>query len=123
MARDVRRIVESLFVAAREPYVTSLWQPPADVYQTERGWIVKFDLAGVRPDDLELTVYGRRLTLRGVRRDWTARECQHAYSMEISYNRFERSIELPCDLDSFRIMSEYRDGMLIVSLEAEATAR
>jgi len=39
--------------------------------------------------------------------------------MEISYSRFERTIELPCDVDHFRILTEYRDGMLLLRLDGE----
>jgi len=39
--------------------------------------------------------------------------------MEISYNRFERSLELPCELDQMAVDTEYRDGMLIVRLTCE----
>jgi len=38
------------------------------------------------------------------------------YSMEISYSRFERSIELPLDLDRSEIRTEYRDGMFLLEI-------
>jgi HSP20 family protein len=36
--------------------------------------------------------------------------------MEIAYSRFERSVELPCNLDRADITTEYRDGMLLVRI-------
>jgi HSP20 family protein len=98
---------------------SALWQPPADIDRTARGWLVKFELAGVRPDQIELTARGRTLTIRGMRRDLRLDEGQNSYAMEISYNQFERSIELPCDLQAFGLTTDYRDGMLIVRLEGE----
>jgi HSP20 family molecular chaperone IbpA len=41
--------------------------------------------------------------------------------MEISYNQFERTIELPCDASSMQIDTEYRDGMLWVRLRCKET--
>jgi HSP20 family molecular chaperone IbpA len=38
--------------------------------------------------------------------------------MEIAYNRFERTIELPCDVESARWTMDYRDGILLVRLES-----
>lgn len=99
------------------------WQPAADVYATRRGWLVKFDLAGVRPQDIEVVTHQRRLTVRGVRRDCTLEEGQRHYSLEISYNRFERSLELPCDVEAAQISTDYRDGMLLVHLAVEDVAR
>jgi HSP20 family protein len=102
-------------VAAREVE----WQPPVDVYRAPNGWLVKFDLAGVRPQDLEWSVGGTILTVRGMRRDCLLEEgCSH-YRMEIAYSKFERRIEFPGDLSAARISTEYRDGMLIVRITWE----
>jgi HSP20 family protein len=92
----------------------SVWQPAADIYKTSDGWLLKFELAGVTADDVALEVHGSRLTLAGIRRDWVMEEsCAH-YSMEIAYNRFERVIELPCNLEQARLDLEFRNGILFV---------
>ena len=93
------------------------WRPAVDVYRDRGGWLVKFDLAGVPHADIELTVHRRFLTVAGVRRDFAVREGRQAYSMEISYSRFERTIELPADLGRPTIRSESHDGMLLVSVQ------
>jgi HSP20 family protein len=102
--------------ACREP----LWQPKADVYQAQDGWIVKFDLAGIGSDDLALCHSGCRLTVSGVRRDWLQEEVTSCHGMEIAYSRFERSIELPVDLDGADVESEYRDGMLVIRIRMQS---
>jgi HSP20 family protein len=95
------------------------WRPSADVYQTRKGWLVKFDLAGVRPGDFALEVQGSRLTVHGTRRDCTLEEgCSH-YRLEIAYSRFERSLDLPCNLQRAAIATDYRDGMLLVHVHTE----
>lgn len=117
MDPKTRRMLQSLVAATEEGYHQSCWQPSADIYRVTEGWLVKFDLAGVRPEDIRVRAEGRRLTVEGIRRDLSIIEGQQAYSMEISYNRFERSIELPCDLEQVQVKSDYRDGMLLVSIE------
>ena len=64
-------------------------------------------------------IQGRQLVVRGVRRDLAVVEGQRAYSMEISYNRFERQVELPCDLHNTVIRRDYRDGMFLVTIATE----
>jgi HSP20 family protein len=97
------------------------WQPSVDVYRTRDGWLIKADLAGVRPEDITVCVDGTRLTIRGVRRDWTLDEgCCH-YRLEISYNHFERTIELPEPLERAEIATESRLGMLLVRIRNEAS--
>jgi HSP20 family protein len=92
------------------------WQPSADVYRTRDGWLVKFELAGVRPEEIDLRLGGARLRLRGLRRDVVCRETQQSHSMEISYNQFERNIEFPESLDAYATDTQYQDGMLLVWL-------
>src|SRR3954449_3443584 len=88
------------------------WQPPIDVYRASDGWLLKVDLAGIDPADVEVELQGRRITVRGQRRDWCLEEgCRH-FRMEISYSHFERSVELPDELAGARVATEYRQGML-----------
>jgi HSP20 family protein len=95
----------------------NVWQPLADVYRIRDGWLIKFDLAGVLPKDVKLTVDGSRLTLTGTRRDCSIEEgCRH-YRMEISYSRFERTVELPETVEPAQVVSEFWHGMLLVRIE------
>jgi HSP20 family protein len=121
MARDNIRFKQGFFfLPAAHAVSEPAWQPPADVYRTRHGWLVKFDLAGVRPEDVELTANGQRLTVRGSRRDCCVEEgCCH-YQMEIAYSHFERSVTLPTLLDKATISAEHREGMLLVHIQLEA---
>jgi HSP20 family molecular chaperone IbpA len=74
-------------------------------------------LAGVNPSDVQLVLEGPRLTISGVRRDALVQEGLASYSLEISYNRFERTLELPLDSRQLQARMEYRDGMLLVWLQ------
>jgi HSP20 family protein len=121
MPSDVVRMLQFLLDPATSALQPASWRPAVDVYRLADGWLLKFDLAGVRPQDIELHAVGRKLTVRGRRRDWVVEErlgCS-AYSMEIAYSHFERTIELPCEVDKVRIESEYRDGMLLLRLNTE----
>jgi len=95
------------------------WEPSADVYRTRDGWLLKFDLAGVRLDDVTVSVRGRNVSVSGTRLDSIAEEGSSYYSMEISYNRFERTIEMPVDLGDARVVLEARNGLLLVRVITE----
>jgi HSP20 family protein len=96
------------------------WTPPVDIFRARDGWLLRFELAGVRLEDVELRVSRREITLTGLRRDYMLEEGCSFYSMEISYNRFERVIELPDDLDGARVSLDYRDGLLLVRIVSVA---
>jgi len=95
------------------------WHPNADVRRTRNGWLLKFDLAGVGLEDVTVSVRGRQVKVAGQRRDCSVEEGSRHYSMEISYSRFERSIEMPCNLENARVMLEARDGFLFVRILTE----
>jgi|SRR5947209_1136874 len=102
------------------PEVPTVWRPLADVYRTRNGWLLKFDLAGVRLSDVTVSVRGRHISVSGFRRDTIVEEGSSYYSMEISYNRFERTMEMPANLESAYMSLEARDGILLVRLITEA---
>jgi HSP20 family protein len=120
MSSDLIRLMQCLFLPAADTFREVLWHPAVDLHRTRDGWLVKFELAGVRPDDMELLASGRRLTLRGVRRDCTTQEEARCYLMEITYSHFERTVELPCDLDQADISTDYQYGLLLVHIKTEA---
>ncbi len=103
----------SFFFASAEPGTAMAWRPPTDIYRTRDGWVVKMELAGVRPEDINVAASGSQIFVSGVRRDKCIEKGWSHYSMEITYSRFERTVELPCDLEHAGIHIEYHDGLLL----------
>jgi HSP20 family protein len=119
MTRDLIRLMNSLFLPAAESCQEAAWRPSMDLYRTPDGWLAKLELAGVRPQDVELRLSGRRLTVLGQRRDCVAEHGLHVYQMEIAYSHFERTIELPSGLDEVELTTDFRDGMLLIHIRTE----
>lgn len=90
------------------------WQPAADVYRCANGWLIKVELAGVRPEDVHIEADSRGITVSGSRRDFRQFEFQETYLMEISYSRFERVVPIPESVENAEFRAEYHDGMLYV---------
>lgn len=96
-----------------------LWNPAADVYQCTNGWIVKVDLAGICSDELEIELRDSLLTIRGCRRDTYHRDDFVYHQMEITYSRFEKSIQFPAPIEGATIRRDYKDGFLIIDVRTE----
>jgi HSP20 family protein len=96
-----------------------LWNPAADVYRVSDGWVVKVDLAGICSDELEIEIRDSLLLIRGCRRDTHYREGFVYQQMEITYSRFEKSIQFPSAIDGASINRDYRDGFLIINVRGE----
>lgn len=123
MSRDLIRLMHALFLPGAEAAQAAPWQPHTDVYRTDKGWLIKYELAGVRAEDIDLQALGRTLTLRGLRRDTVLEDAHKAglpapvhYRLEINYCHFLRAIELPCDLKKADITTNFRDGLLLVHI-------
>jgi HSP20 family molecular chaperone IbpA len=94
-----------------------LWEPSADIYRTPEGLKIKFDLAGVKPHDLEVALIGNKLVVRGVRRDSFISNGWSYHQLEITYSRFERVLTLPCELVDASMRTEYLDGWLVIHID------
>jgi len=96
-----------------------LWNPAADVYRSSDGWIVKVDLAGICSDELEIEIRDSLLSIRGCRKDTHIREGFTYHQMEITYSRFEKSIQFPAPIDAASIRRDYSDGFLIIDVRSK----
>lgn len=98
----------------------SFWVPNTDVYATEDGLVIKVELAGMRREDLELTVEGNRLRITGHRPDGCrAPNCKFLV-MEINYGSFESVIELQPGYDLGQARAAYQNGFLRIDVPAQA---
>ncbi|MGD0614912.1 MAG: Hsp20/alpha crystallin family protein [Verrucomicrobiota bacterium] len=90
--------------------------PNTDVYSTDNGLVVKVELAGMRSDNLEITVEGNRLRISGTRPDGCrAPKCSFLV-MEINYGPFESVLELPPGYDLSQAKAAYLNGFLRIDV-------
>jgi HSP20 family protein len=120
MAHSIEQYFRQLRAGGAQRPSERHWTPAADVYRTRDGWLVKVDLAGVSPDEVEITVAGRLLSVAGIRRDANCSETVSYHQIEITYSRFEKTLRFPCEIEGARVERAYRDGLLIIRLRGEA---
>ncbi len=115
MAKSLNRQFE--FIGSSKNVRTGeLWYPAADVYQTPDGWVVKVELAGVLPDEIEIEIKGNTLCIAGCRKD---RSCVSGISyqqMEITYSNFEKTLRFPTPIEGATIEHMFENGLLIITL-------
>jgi len=96
------------------------WVPNTDVYVADGGLVIKVELAGMRREDLELTVDGNRLKISGHRPDGCrAPKCTFLV-MEINYGAFESIIELPPGYELSRAKAAYQNGFLRIDVPEQS---
>jgi HSP20 family protein len=96
-------------------------EPPTDVYQTLDEIVVLIEIAGMRDQEVEIQLDGRRMIIRGVKLDRRVHNPGRIYNaMEIQYGPFERAVLLPADVDQERVAVQYDDGLLQITLPKKA---
>ena len=100
----------------REGSARAHWVPNTDVYANDSGLVIKVELAGMRSDNLEITIEGNRLRVSGNRPDGCrAPKCSFLV-MEINYGPFETMLELPQGYDLGQAKAAYLNGFLRIDV-------
>ncbi len=95
--------------------------PVLDLYQDQDNFTVRAELPGLKKEDIKLSLHDGVLTLGGERRNEKAHDEKGLLRNERFFGRFERSINLPMQVDGTRVTASYEDGVLTVTLpKAEA---
>jgi HSP20 family protein len=90
--------------------------PAVESYIEEGKLVIKADLPGIDPKDVEVTITGRNLTLKG-KREQSRQERNHQYfHREVTYGAFERTLTLPDSVSADDIKASYRNGVLELTM-------
>lgn len=108
---------EFFFMAKSHDFAASTpWQPPTDVYETEKNIIVKMAVSGLRPEDISVLFSDHILTVSGKRGDDSAHQKVCFYQVEIRYGYFERKIKIPKQVDANNIHATYENGLIVITI-------
>jgi HSP20 family protein len=103
----------------------AMWYPAVDVWETANEVIVKAEIPGVNPKQLDVRLENNVLTIRGERA--VERESngsgEYCHRLERQHGTFSRSFTIPGFVDDSKIKAEYTDGILKVTLPKKETAR
>jgi len=94
----------------------STWTPNTDVYENADNLYVKMELAGIAPEDLQITLEDRLLVVRGNRKDPCRQHRCSFRQMEVDYGYFERRIVIPRSVDGSRARAQFNNGFLHIEL-------
>lgn len=88
-----------------------------DVYQTPTDIIIQTMVAGVRPEDLELSVSRDMLTIRGEREESRTVDEDNYFTKELYWGRFSRTISLPAEVEPEEVEATERHGLLTIRIK------
>jgi len=97
--------------------------PAMDLVETADDFIVKADLPGVRKEDLELSVTGTLLSIRGDKKAEVEGDKRKIFRKETWGGSFGRTIDLPTAVDADRVRAELKNGVLTVTIPKREEAK
>jgi HSP20 family protein len=105
------------------PRPSGRWMPEVDVEQIEAATVCKFDLPGMKSDQVKVGVHDHLLAISGERREEHEEKHEGYLRQERSIGRFERILQLPSGIKDEDIAAAFADGVLTVKVPRTAQAR
>ena len=102
---------------------TRTWAPPVDIYENGDNLVLKAELPGINPDDVEIRVEDNTLYLKGERKFEKDVKEQNYHRVERSYGTFTRSFSLPNSVDADKVVANYKDGVLTLTMPKKEEAK
>lgn len=99
------------------------WSPSVDIFETENEVVIKAELPGMDPKDIDIKLENNVLMLRGDRRFEKETKNENYHRVERSYGNFTRSFSLPAFVDDSKVHAEYKNGLLRIVLPKKEQAK
>jgi HSP20 family molecular chaperone IbpA len=108
--------LEPLVESYDEECFTNELEPSMNLVEDKDELIARFELPGMRKDDIDITVDGRTLLVKGEKKSPEFSEGAKYYTCEQCFGSYARSVELPFDVKPDKISSRFEDGILEIRL-------
>lgn len=95
--------------------------PALDVSETDEDLLIKAELPGVDPKEIEVNLSGTTLTVKGEKKEEREEKTENMHRIERSYGSFSRSITLPCEVKEDKIEANFKNGVLNLKLPKAET--
>jgi len=100
----------------------SRW-PALDIAENDNEFIVKAEIPGCKPEDIDISVNGNVLTIKGEKKQEEEKKEKGLYHVERSYGSFRRDLNLGSEIDSAKIDAACKDGVLTMKLPKSPKAK
>ncbi len=94
----------------------SAWSPLADVYETENAISFSLELAGISEDEIDISISGDTLTVRGERKMDREVQKESYHRIERAYGNFARHFNVPPGMETGKVSASFKNGVLTISI-------
>ncbi|GIW80109.1 MAG: heat-shock protein [Gemmatales bacterium] len=121
--REMDSMFDRFFAPSEEARSREFWSPQIDVEESEKEIVVKADVPGVDPKDLDITVRDGALILRGEKKEEREEKKKDYHFTERWVGKFYREIPLPSIADTDKISAESSKGVVTITIPKKAEAQ
>lgn len=115
--RDMQRLQQRLSrLISTENELSAHEFPPINVWTSQNGVIVRSEIPGIDPGDVEISLVNDTLTIKGSRNADALKEEQCCHRRERGYGQFTRSLQLPFSVDGDHVQARFSNGVLQIDL-------
>jgi HSP20 family protein len=115
LRRDFDDVLDR-FLGGRIPHQSPGAVPPLESYVDSGELVIRADLPGIDPKDVEITATGDELTIRGKRKQRREEKSRDFIHREVAYGAFERTVKLPGRVNPDQIKASFNNGVLELSM-------
>jgi HSP20 family protein len=122
----VNSLLQESFVpptATRPERGTAAYTLPLDVSERENDFVVMASLPGIKPEDVQTTILGDTLTIRGESKADAERKGQNWLLLERRSGSFQRSVSLGTQINAEKASAQFENGVLTLTLPKSEQAR
>jgi HSP20 family protein len=124
MRRDMDRLWDSFFErGVRRTDEEGEWLPSLDVAETKNDVVVKAEIPGMDPKDIDISLTDGLLTIKGEKKEEREEKEKDYHLVERSYGTFTRWIRLPKEVQRDKINASYKNGVPTVTLPKSEEAK
>jgi HSP20 family protein len=99
------------------------WLPSVDVSETKNDLVIKAELPGLDPKDIDISMNNGYLTIKGEKKHEIEEKDENYHLIERSYGSFTRSVRLPREVQSDKITASFKNGVLRITLPKSEEAK
>jgi HSP20 family protein len=99
------------------------WAPIVDLSETADHLVVRAEVPGMSPNDIQISLVGNTLSIKGEKKQEKEEKEENYHRMERTYGSFSRSIFLPCEIEEAKVDAKYKDGVLTINMPKTEKAK
>ena len=107
----------------RVPTEELAWMPALEMYEKEDKFVVRAELPGMKKEEIDISVLGDTLTIKGERKAESEVKDEDYYRCELCYGKFSRAVTLPSAVQVGKVEASYDNGILEITLPKAAEAK